>query len=93
LQPPIQGAKALEAWDVRYYPFLDDLANALEQDSRHAIAHVLRRSTTHRHVDPDSAVDRDRLRMEADVLKWMAHDAVEHQYPDAVELEYRSSAG
>jgi hypothetical protein len=78
---------AQEAWDHCRYPFPDDLAIALEQDSRNAIAHVLRRPGR-RVIDPDSARDRDRLRMESDVLKWMVHDAVERKYPGAVEVEH-----
>jgi Methylamine utilization protein MauJ len=67
-------------------PFPSDLADALERDSRNAIAHVIR-GANERSVDPDVAEDRTRLRVEMDVLKWMAHEAVERQYPGAVRVE------
>jgi hypothetical protein len=68
-------------------PFPNDLAEALEHDSRHAITHVIR-TAGERSVDPDLADDRERLRAEADVLKWMAHEAVERQYRGAVRVEF-----
>src|SRR5258708_4547364 len=49
---------ARKIWDKRF-PFPDDLAVALRDDSRHAIAHVLR-DRGRRHVDPDSGTDRAR---------------------------------
>lgn len=83
--------RARALWDDAIVRFPPDLAAALQDDSRNAIAHVLR-DVGKRSIDPDAAPDRARLRMEADVLKWMAHAAVEQEYPDGVEAHHRRAA-
>jgi hypothetical protein len=92
------SARAVRDWFIRAFasnaqkvwpedlPFPDDLADALERGSRDALSHVLR-GPGERSIDPDIAEDRARLRVETDVLKWMAHEAVEHRYPAAVRVE------
>jgi hypothetical protein len=75
-------------WDGRRFPFPSDLAVALRDDSRHAIAHVLR-DPGGQQVDPDSGTDRDRLTTEADALKWIAEEALRSEYPDPVNAGRR----
>jgi len=69
-------------WDERY-PFPANPARTFAQDSRHAIAHVLRKPGR-RTIDPDSAEDRVRLDREANLLRWLARDAIEQKYPHPV---------
>jgi hypothetical protein len=71
------------AW--RHSPLPADLAQALYKDSRNAVAHVLR-DPHQRVVDPDRSEDRVRLRAEADVLQWIAREAIDREYPQAVRL-------
>jgi len=70
------------AWNDHYL-FPKNLAKALRDDSRHAIAHVLRRrgKTT---IDPDEAYDRMRLDMESTLLHTLAGAAIREKYPYAV---------
>jgi hypothetical protein len=76
------------AWDVRY-PFPQDPAKDLEQESRHAIAHVLRQPG-HRMLHPDSAADREQLHAESRLLQWLARGAIDYMFPAAVNVGRRS---
>ena len=69
-------------------PFPDEPARAFYNDSRNAIAHVLRDpgKTT---VDPDHAEDRVRIGAEANLLRWIAHRAIEAEYPQPVTVGER----
>jgi hypothetical protein len=69
-------------WDERY-PFPKNPAKAFKDDSRHAIAHVLRRKGRRR-IDPDLADDRVRLDREANLLRWLVREAIEQKYPHPV---------
>jgi hypothetical protein len=69
-------------WDPRY-PFPQHPAEVFREDSRHAIAHVVR-GKGKRTIDPDLAEDRVRLDREATLLRWLAHAAIEQKYPQPV---------
>lgn len=63
-----------------------DVAKYLLQDSRHAIAHVVRdgsRAT----IDPDAPADRERLELDAYCLHDLARIAVLERWPEGVILE------
>lgn len=77
-------------WDARY-PFPPDLASALRDDSRHAIAHVLR-DPGGREIDPDRAADRVRITSEADALSWITENAIKTAFPDPVTGRMRQPA-
>ncbi len=67
-------------WDDKYHPFPKNPAQALREDSRNAIAHVLRRKGK-RTIDPDQAHDRMRLDRESRLLHSLTRAAIEKKYP------------
>jgi len=69
-------------WDERV-PFPDDPAKAFYDDSRSAIAHVVR-DAGKKTIDPDRATDRVRIDAEASLLRWIARRAIESEYPNPI---------
>ena len=71
-------------------PILDDVAQHFRDNSRNAIAHVIRSDVTNTTIDPDLPEDRERLDMEARWLQDVARKAVLDVWPDAIKLDHRS---
>lgn len=69
-------------WNERI-AFPNDPAKAFYDDSRNAIAHVVR-DKGKRTIDPDRAADRVRIDSEANLLLWLARMAIEQEYPHPV---------
>jgi hypothetical protein len=69
------------------HPFVSSeaLPDYLRWDSRHAIAHVVRKDR--RTIDPDAPQDRERLDLDALILHELARLAVLDRWPDAVTVE------
>jgi hypothetical protein len=76
-------APLFKGWWDEQHPFPDDPAKAFRDDSRNAIAHVLRR-TDKTMIDPDLAEDRTRLDRESHILHRLARAAIQREYPDPV---------
>jgi hypothetical protein len=64
-----------------------DVAKYLRQDSRHAIAHVVRDRPQDTTIDPDAPADRERLELDAYCLHDLARIAVLERWPEGVILE------
>jgi hypothetical protein len=64
-----------------------DVATYLRQDSRHAIAHVVRDRPQDTTIDPDAPADRERLELDAYCLHDLARIAVLERWPEGVILE------
>ena len=64
-----------------------DVAKYLRQESRHAIAHVIRDRPQDTTIDPDAPADRERLEDDAYCLHKLARIAVVERWPDGVILE------
>jgi Methylamine utilization protein MauJ len=67
-------------------------AEHFRDESRHAIAHVIRRKPTDRVIDPDLPPDRERLDLEEDWLRELARKAILERWPTPVTLEPAASA-
>jgi hypothetical protein len=68
------------------FPTLGDLAQHFRENSRNAIAHIVRSDPTDTSLDPDMPEDRERLDLEARWLQDVARKAVLQVWPDPVGL-------
>jgi Methylamine utilization protein MauJ len=73
-------------WDTQF-PFPREPSDRLREESRSAIAHVIR-DPGRRRANPASNRDRARLGAEAEFLRHIARAAINQEYPRAVTLRY-----
>jgi hypothetical protein len=64
-----------------------DVAAYLRDDSRNAIAHIVRTKPQATSIDPDLPSDRERLELDSHWLHDLARRAVLQRWPKAVTLE------
>jgi hypothetical protein len=64
-----------------------EIANYLREDTRNAIAHVIRTKPTMTHIDPDSPLDRGRLQFDSALVRELARRAILARWPGAVTVE------
>lgn len=70
-----------------------DVADYLRDDSRNAVAHIVRRDPSLTSIDPDTPIDRERLELDAYWLHDLARKAVLNRWPEAVALEWADGSG
>jgi hypothetical protein len=63
-----------------------DIATHLRDESRNAIAHIVRRQAADTKIDPDLPHDRERLDQETRLLRDLAKKAIERRWPQSVQM-------
>ncbi len=74
-------------------PFLQgDVADYLRDESRNAIAHVVRYDPANTSIDPDLPSDRERLDLDGNWMRNLARRAITSKWPTPVALTPRGPA-